>query len=133
MAPFAEAVAAVLLVIGAIFLFVGSFGLARLPDTMRRLHGPTKATTLGVGCTLLASMVWFGGVKGDLSLHELMITLFLFLSAPVTGQMISKAHMLRSEDTQKDLPESTTGAGWATLSPAPSAETRPQADRPASS
>src|SRR6476659_3502740 len=107
MAFIAEAVAAGLL--------VGSFGLAKLPDMMRRLHAPTKATTLGIGCMLIASMVWFAGVKGDVSLHELLITLFLFLSAPVTAQMISKAHILRSAETQAQLPETGCDARWATL------------------
>lgn len=116
MAPIAEAIAATLLVVGAVFLFVGSFGLAKLPDTMRRLHAPTKATTLGVGCTLIASMVWFAGVEGRPSLQELLITLFLFLTAPVTAQMISKAHILRSAATRADLPPTGTPAPWATLS-----------------
>src|SRR6476469_9576409 len=78
----AEAVAGALVLVGAFFLFVGSFGLAKLPGLMRRLHAPTKATTLGIGSTLIASMLWFGLVKGDPSFHELMITLFLFLTAP---------------------------------------------------
>jgi multicomponent K+:H+ antiporter subunit G len=115
MAILAEAVAAALIVLGAFFLFVGSFGLARLPDIMRRLHAPTKATTLGIGCTLIASMVWFAGVAGDPSFHELMITLFLFLTAPVTAQMISKAHILRSARTQAELPPTGCDAAWATM------------------
>lgn len=115
MTLFAEALAAALIVLGAFFLFVGSFGLAKLPDMMRRLHAPTKATTLGIGFTLIASMVWFGGVAGDPSFHELMITLFLFLTAPVTAQMISKAHILRSVQTQAELPPTGGDAAWATL------------------
>ena len=51
-----EIVISFLILIGAFFLFVGSLGLAKLPDLMRRLHGPTKATTLGVGSMLIASM-----------------------------------------------------------------------------
>lgn len=115
MAFFAEALAAGFTLIGAFFLFVGSFGLAKLPDMMRRLHGPTKATTLGIGCMLIASMLWFGGVHGELSFHELMITLFLFLSAPVTAQMIAKAHILRSKEAQAALPETGCEARWATM------------------
>jgi glycosyltransferase involved in cell wall biosynthesis len=44
-----------LILTGAIFTFIGSLGLARLQDFYTRLHGPTKATTLGVGCLLVAS------------------------------------------------------------------------------
>ena len=42
-------------IIGGVFALVGSIGLARLPDFYTRLHGPTKATTLGVGGTIVAS------------------------------------------------------------------------------
>ena len=54
-----EAIIATLLVTGGAFALLGSFGLAKLGDFYRRLHGPTKATTLGVGSALLASCLWF--------------------------------------------------------------------------
>lgn len=88
----AEIAISVLAVVGAAFALVGSWGLAKLGDFARRLHGPTKATTLGVGCLLIASMLWFG-LTGTASLHELLITLFLFLTAPVSAQLLIKAAM----------------------------------------
>jgi multicomponent K+:H+ antiporter subunit G len=87
-----ELLIAVLLVIGAGFALVGSWGLAKLQDFFKRLHGPSKATTLGVGCVLLASMLWFG-LMGKASGHELLITLFLFLTAPVSAHLLVKAAM----------------------------------------
>ncbi len=114
----AEALVAATLLVGAFFLFVGSFGLAKLPDLMRRLHAPTKATTLGIGACLVASMLHFLLVEGDPSVHELLITVFLFLTAPVTAQMISKAHMLREKRLRDALPGTGRAAGWATLHPA---------------
>ena len=114
----AEAVVAATLLVGAFFLFVGSFGLAKLPDLMRRLHAPTKATTLGIGASLVASMLYFLLVEGDPSVHELLITVFLFLTAPVTAQMISKAHILREKRLRDALPGTGRDAGWATLHPA---------------
>lgn len=86
---------AVLVLTGAGFALVGSFGLARLSDFMKRVHGPTKASTLGVGCVLIASAGYFtarGLSSGDgASVHELMITLFVFLTAPVSAQLLVKA------------------------------------------
>ena len=80
-----------LILTGALFTFVGSLGLARLRDFYTRLHGPTKATTLGVGCLLVASAVYFS-LNGDgLSLHELLVTLFLFITAPVSAHLLAKA------------------------------------------
>ena len=103
------------ILIGAFFLFVGSLGLAKLPDIMRRLHAPTKATTLGIGSMLIASMLYFLLVHGNASFHELMITVFLFLTAPVTAHMIAKAHILRDRSLHRNLPETPTSIGWATL------------------
>lgn len=85
-----ESVLSVLVLVGAFFVLVGSFGLVRLPDFFTRLHAPTKATTLGLGCLLLASIGWFSR-HGQLSLHELLISLFLFLSAPVSAHLLAKA------------------------------------------
>ena len=50
-----EVLVSILLLAGALFTLIGSIGLVRLPDVLMRLHGPTKATTLGVGSTLLGS------------------------------------------------------------------------------
>jgi multicomponent K+:H+ antiporter subunit G len=85
-----EALIAAAIVIGSLFTLVGSIGLARLPDVYSRLHGPTKATTLGVGSLLLASILDFSG-SGGVSLHEVLITAFLFLTAPVSGHMLARA------------------------------------------
>lgn len=76
---------------GASFALIGSIGLARLPDFFSRLHGPTKATTLGVGGTLLASSVYFSLHGDGLSLHELLIMFFLFITAPVSAHLLAKA------------------------------------------
>jgi len=110
-----ELAVSALIVIGAFFLLVGSFGLAKLPDMMRRLHGPSKSTTLGIGSLLIASMLYFAVVGGQLSFHELLITIFLFLTAPVTAHMVAKVHILRSRRDRSALPPTGRPDGWATL------------------
>ena len=87
----ADALVASLLVAAAGFAFVGSLGLAKLSDFFSRLHGPTKAATLGVGGVLLASMIHFGVRDGAVSLHEVLIAVFVFLTAPVSGHLLAKA------------------------------------------
>lgn len=121
-----EILVSALILIGTFFLVVGSFGLAKLPDMMRRLHGPTKSTTLGIGSMLIASMLYFLLVQGALSFHELLITIFLFLTAPVTAYMVAKAHLLRDRRTQEVLPPTGLGLGWATLDRGREARTRGQ-------
>lgn len=88
-----ELVVSAFLILGSIFVFVGSLGLAKLPDFYTRLHGPTKATTLGMGCLLIASMIFVTYQQGYLSVHELLITLFLLITAPVTAHMLAKTAM----------------------------------------
>ncbi|MFD1104657.1 Na+/H+ antiporter subunit G [Sphingobium olei] len=84
---------AFLIVLGGAFALIGSWGLARLPALMSRLHGPTKATTLGVGGCLVASMIYFPSQGLAWSAHELLIALFLFITAPISANMIAKAYM----------------------------------------
>ena len=103
-----------MLVVSGVFGLVGSVGLMKLPDTMTRLHAPTKATTLGVGGALIASMLYFVFYADFVSFHELMITLFLLLTAPITANFIAKAQLHRGENPA-DLPPTGTDAGWATF------------------
>ena len=107
-----EILISVCLVISGIFGLVGSFGLIKLPDPMMRLHAPTKATTLGVGGALIASMLYFYFVVGQFSFHELMITLFLFLTAPITGHFVAKTH-LHLLYRPEDLPSPAGERPWA--------------------
>lgn len=90
LATVADAAGAFLLVAGGLFALTGSWGLVKLSTFLGRLHGPTKATTLGVGCVLIASMLHFA-LRGAPSLHELLITLGLFLTAPVSAHLLVKA------------------------------------------
>ena len=80
-----------LVAVGAGFALIGSFGLLKLSSLVKRLHGPTKATTLGVGGVLLASALYFSFRQGSASLHELLVALFLFLTAPVSAHLLVKA------------------------------------------
>ncbi|ACO78167.1 putative monovalent cation/H+ antiporter subunit G [Azotobacter vinelandii CA] len=90
-----EALVSLFLVLGSLFALIGAIGLYRLPDFYTRLHAPTKATTLGVGGMVIASMLFFAGRPEGPSLHELLLTLFLFISAPVSAHMLARAALRR--------------------------------------
>lgn len=100
------------LIVGGIFGLVGSYGLIKLQNPMARLHAPTKSTTLGVGGVLIASILYFAFVEGDFSFHELMVTVFLFLTAPITAHFIAKAH-LHQNVAPEELPPTGTDRPWA--------------------
>lgn len=87
----AEAIASGLIVLGAFFVLLGSIGLIRLPDIFARLHGPTKATTLGVGAIVIAASVTAYTLTGEISLKALTVLLFLFITAPVSAHLLGKA------------------------------------------
>ncbi len=119
-----EILIAFLLVLGGGFVLVGSWGLTRLPSLMTRLHGPTKATTLGVGSCLIASALYFPFTTGTYTAHEFLITLFLVVTAPVSANMIAKAHIHRQgwqldpnpvDDIVEGLPPTGGPTGWATF------------------
>lgn len=109
-----ELALAAMLVGGGIFALVGSYGLLRLPQPMQRLHAPTKATTVGVGAALVVSAFEGLAQSGSISWQELLITLFLLLTAPISALFLAKTLLLWHEDP-KTLPDTGSGRPWATL------------------
>lgn len=107
-----EIIIAFFILFGASFVLVGSIGLFRLPDIFMRLHAPTKATTLGVGSVLVASLIYFTVIGSGVSLHEILISLFLLITAPISGHLIAKAAIrLRVPHTSSGvIPEEDNGA-----------------------
>lgn len=99
-----EALICALLLLGGFFAVVGSWGLAKLGTFFKRLHGPTKATTLGVGGILIASMLQQAAFGDGLSLRELLITVFLFLTAPVSAHLLAKAAMALDPEARPTPP-----------------------------
>lgn len=113
-----EALISLAIIIGAGFVLVGSIGLIRLGDLFSRLHGPTKATTLGLGAMLIASVMYFTSLDGELSLHELLVTVFLFLTAPASAHMVARAGLhgrvrtvTRPPRDREAFPEIAPGTG----------------------
>ena len=85
-----EWVISILLLIGGCFILVGSIGLVKMPDFFMRLHGPTKATTLGMASLLTAAIVFFSSSQTGISVKEILISVFLLLTAPISGYMMIK-------------------------------------------
>ncbi len=109
-AALSELVVATVIVIGASFALIGSWGLVRLPSLMERLHGPTKASTLGLGAILVASVLWFHLARGVWTTHELLVSVFLFLTAPISANMIAKVHLHRLRHGEPSEPAGPAGA-----------------------
>jgi multicomponent K+:H+ antiporter subunit G len=119
-----EAVVALLLVVGGAFTLIGAIGLLRFPDFFMRLHAPTKASTLGVGGVLVANLLW-SWLHGAVGLQLLLITLVVFVTAPVSANLLAQAALHRRARSLAGLPDERTPAPPA--SSAPSAPSAPRA------
>ena len=86
---------ALLLVLGGLMTLIGAFGLARLHSFYQRMHGPAITVTLGAGCILLASMLSFTVSQSRLVIHELLISVFVLMTAPVVAMLIMRAAVYR--------------------------------------
>ena len=102
--PVLDAAIALLLLVSAFFLLVGALGMLRFRDFFQRLHAPTKASTLGVGGVLIASML-LGAATGRFGVHELLITLFIFITAPVSANLLAKAALHVKVESGAGQPE----------------------------
>jgi len=73
--------------IGVIFLFLGSFGIVRLPDVYNRLQAGTKCTTFGAFFTIIGVGImepaWFW--------KTLIIALFILLTNPISNHALGRA------------------------------------------
>jgi multicomponent K+:H+ antiporter subunit G len=94
----AAVTAAGLLILGGLCTAIGSLGLARLKDFYQRLHGPSMGNTLGLGCILLASMLLSSMTGGRPVFHELLITVFVVSTAPITAMLLIRAAVRRPRE-----------------------------------
>jgi multicomponent Na+:H+ antiporter subunit G len=84
-----EVLSAALLLIGSLFLLLAAIGVIRMPDLLMRIQVATKASTLGVGCMLLAVAVYFHDF--GMTIRVLLVISFFFMTAPVAAHMIGRA------------------------------------------
>lgn len=127
-----ETISDLLILIGATFLLLAAVGVVRMPDLFMRMQAASKASTLGIGCVLLALAFHFPGIS--VNIRVLGTIAFFFLTAPITAHLIGRAsyfvgmpvwkgtvidelrgrynpltHHLDSDDTSNNLPEEDLG------------------------
>lgn len=84
-----------LLFVGGSIILIGALGLMRLPTFYQRIHGPAITVTLGAGGVLLASMLYFTVLQSRLVLHEVLITVFVLMTAPVVSMLLMRTAVYR--------------------------------------
>lgn len=96
---------ALLVVVGALLALTGSLGLLRLRSFYDRIHAPTLGTTLGIGSILIASMLFHSVLQTRLAVHELLITVFMIVTTPITLMLLARAALYRDRREKiEDVP-----------------------------
>jgi multicomponent K+:H+ antiporter subunit G len=95
--PCAALLTAILVLVGAAVALIGSIGLLRLGSFYERVHAPTLGTTLGTGCILMASMIYFSALQTRPVLHEFLIAILALVTTPVTLMLLVRAALFRDE------------------------------------
>lgn len=91
MSAVAEWTIIICILIGTFLSIVAAFGLLRLPDVYTRNHAASKSTTLGVLFTLLGTLIYFYSTEGEFNSRIVLGIVFIFITAPVAGHLISRA------------------------------------------
>lgn len=73
--------------IGALFLFLGSLGIFRMPDVYNRVQAGTKCTTLGAFLTIIG----VGIMQPEWFWKTLLIALFVLISNPISSHALGRA------------------------------------------
>ena len=90
-------IVALLLIIAGVVTFLGSLGLLNLKTFYQRMHAPTMGMTMGVFCVALAATIMASFLQDRPIFHELLISLFLIITAPVTAILLMQSAIHRNK------------------------------------
>ncbi|WP_368665665.1 Na+/H+ antiporter subunit G [Macrococcus sp. DPC7161] len=82
---------ALLILIGSIMALISAIGIIRFEDIYTRSHAATKSSTLAVLLTLTGVFIYFIVNDGYVSFRLLLGIMFLYLTSPVAGHLITRA------------------------------------------
>lgn len=82
-------IASVFLLIGGFFAFVAALGVFRFGDFYSRVHAATKASTFGLGFTVLAAAMALG--TSSAWLKAICSIIFLFVSLPIGAHLLCRS------------------------------------------
>jgi multicomponent Na+:H+ antiporter subunit G len=79
----------VFVVLGIVFMLMGSIGIVRLPDFYSRTHAVSKSDTLGIIFVIGGLIVYEGFTQSSLKL--LFVMLFIALANPIGTHALARA------------------------------------------
>ena len=93
--------ASIFLFLGAFFCLVAALGVVRFRDFYARVHAATKASTFGLGFTVLAAAAELGTVSAWAKAALALV--FLFLTLPVSAHLLARAY--RTNEARSSKPD----------------------------
>ncbi len=89
----ANIICIILVVIGILFMLMGSIGILRLPDFYSRSHATSKSDTLGILFVISGLVVYEGFTLSGIKL--ILIILFIALANPIGTHALARSALLR--------------------------------------
>lgn len=90
----------VLLCLGGFFCLLAAIGVCRFRDFYLRVHAATKASTFGLGFSILAAAAHLGTVSAWAK--AVVAILFLFFTLPVSAHLLARAHEAGGAEPSED-------------------------------
>ncbi|MFO7720983.1 MAG: monovalent cation/H(+) antiporter subunit G [Gillisia sp.] len=84
-----EIISAIIIMVGVLFVVIGSIGLLRLPDFYIRISAITKAATMGVACIMIGVAINFNEIS--IAIKAFFVVLFLLITSPIAAHIIGRA------------------------------------------
>ncbi|WP_110113726.1 monovalent cation/H(+) antiporter subunit G [Bacillus sp. CGMCC 1.16541] len=81
----------IIILLGSLLTLVTMIGFIRLPDVYTRSHAASKSATLGVMLVLIGCLLFFWMEEGYVSARLILGIVFVFITSPVAGHLISRA------------------------------------------
>ena len=114
-----DATVALLVLAGAAFALLGSFGLLRLPTFSSACTRPALVATLGCWCVTMAPRCTFRCREAAWPCMLLLIALFIAVTVPITTIFLMRAALFRARQMGQNVPPNVsataTGPGHTRL------------------
>lgn len=88
-------IAKVVMLVGAILVFVSALGVVRFPDALSRMHALTKASTVGLGLVAIGA-AFLLPTANDVTTALLAAALYV-VTLPISSSLIGRSTYLSDE------------------------------------
>lgn len=88
-----QCLVSILLIIGGLAALIGAIGMLRFNDFYMRMHGPAMSSTIGIGCCIIASIIFYWFHTGSLGLQPLVLMVLVVVTTPISAHLLTMSAM----------------------------------------